>query len=90
MIALLEANHRFPGEYHLSVIALNVDGVFASIRAAIEVGLVAPLEEGAWETRESSKGKYLSHRFRVPVGSAQDVLALYERLHGLEGIVTVM
>jgi putative lipoic acid-binding regulatory protein len=90
MIALLEANHRFPGEYHLSVIALNADGVFAAIRAAIEAGLVAPLEDATWETRESSKGKYLSHRFRVPVQSAADVLALYERLHGLEGVVTVM
>lgn len=90
LVALLEANHRFPGDYHLSVIVLNTDGVFGRVRLALETGLVEPMEEGSWEIRESAQAKYLSYRFRVPVSSADDVLALYERLRGVDGVLTAM
>jgi putative lipoic acid-binding regulatory protein len=89
-IDLLEANHVFPGEYAFSVIALNEDAITAAVVGAIEAELGAPLEGEAREARPSSQGKYVSHRLRVRCQSAAQVLALYARLRGLQGVVTVL
>lgn len=89
-IALLEATHKFPVEYPVSVIALNVEVVVAEVRAAVEVGLDAPLPDAAYETVPSKRGRYSSHRFQVPCATAEDVLALYERLRAIEGVITIL
>jgi len=87
---LLEANHEFPGDYHLTVIALNSDAVTAALIESVQEGLAEPLVEGARETRSSSGGKYLSHRMRVPCATAADVIRLYARVRRVEGVVTVL
>ena len=87
---LLEANHTFPGEYPLTVIALNTDEVTAALLKSVEEGLAEPLAEAARETRSSSGGKYLSHRMRVPCASAADVIRLYARIRLVQGVVTVL
>jgi putative lipoic acid-binding regulatory protein len=89
-LALLEAVHKFPTEYHVSVITMNVDEVFVELRAAVEEGLVSPLAEDAHEIVPSRGGKYSSHRFRVPVESAEAVLALYARIRAVRGVMTVL
>ena len=89
-LELLEANHAFPGEYPLSVIALNKAEVTAAIRRSIEEGTGTPLPEGAGESRLSSGGKYISHRISVHCREAADVLRLYARLRGVDGVVTVL
>jgi putative lipoic acid-binding regulatory protein len=89
-IALLEATHEFPTEYHLSVIAFNVEAVFTEVVTAIEAGLPAPLPSEAHEAVPSSGGKYSSHRFRVPCARAEDVLELYARLKLVKGVVTIL
>jgi putative lipoic acid-binding regulatory protein len=87
---LLEANHTFPGDYHVTVIALNSDEVTAALINSVQEGLAEPLAEAARETRSSSGGKYLSHRMRVPCASAFDVIRLYARIRLVQGVVTVM
>lgn len=43
-----------------------------------------------YQARASREGKYLSHRFSVPVRAAAEVLDLYARLRAVEGVVTIM
>jgi putative lipoic acid-binding regulatory protein len=88
-IELLEANHVFPGDYGLSVVAVNTDAVMASVLAATreETGELAPLTH---ETRPSSGGKYVSHRLTVRCVDAAQVLRLYARLRSVDGVITVL
>lgn len=89
-LELLEANHSFPGDYPLVVIAQNADDVTAAVyRAVAEETGAAPGDE-ARESRSSSGGKYLSHRIAVRCQGAADVVRLYARLRRVDGVVTVM
>ena len=90
LLALLEANHRFPGPFFLAVIAVNEDAVGIAIRAAVHEILDDIPDDSAWETRASSGGRYLSHRATVTVASAAEVLALFARLRAVPGVVTVV
>ncbi len=89
-VALLEANHEFPGPYFVSVITVNDEAVRIAVRVAIEEGLEAPVPDADWQTRASSGGRYSSHRVTVSCRSADDVLALYERLRRVPGVVTLL
>jgi putative lipoic acid-binding regulatory protein len=89
-LELLEANHAFPGDFPLTVIALNSEEVTAALIKAIEEGLPAALAEDARDTRSSSGGKYLSHRLRVPCAAAADVIRLYALVRQVSGVVTVL
>ena len=89
-IALLEATHQFPVEYAVSIITVTEETVVAEVRAAVEFGLPEPLPDGAYETVLSGAGRYASHRFRVPVASAEEVLDLYERLRKISGVKSIL
>ena len=89
-LALLEANHSFPGDFPLTVIALNSDEVTEALVRSIEEGLSEPLAADARESRLSSGGKYMSHRLRVPCAAAADVIRLYARVRQVSGVVTVL
>lgn len=89
-LALLEATHRFPTDYALSVIARNDERVFVALRAAISMAWAEAIPDGAYERVESRAGNYASHRFRVRCASADDVLRLYERVLAVEGVITAM
>jgi putative lipoic acid-binding regulatory protein len=89
-IALLEANHAFPTDYALSVIARNAAEVAARV-------LVAAFEEGeevrpagAHETLPSSGGKYVSHRLTIRCEDAEHVLRVYARLRAVDGVLTIL
>jgi putative lipoic acid-binding regulatory protein len=88
-IALLEATHKFPVEYDISIIA-HGELVLADLRAAVEAHLTEPLPADAYQSVPSRGGKYASHRFRVPCEDAETVLALYERVRLVKGVITVM
>jgi putative lipoic acid-binding regulatory protein len=89
-IALLEATHQFPVEYAVSIIAVTEESVLAEVRAAVEFGLPEPLPDDAYETVLSGAGRYASHRFRIAVASAEEVLALYDRLRRIEGVKSIL
>jgi putative lipoic acid-binding regulatory protein len=89
-LALLKAIHQFPGEYHLSVITRHEEQVFVLLRDTIEAGLEGGLPEDAYQRIPSAGGKYASHRFRVPVRSAEEVLELYARVKTVEGVLNIL
>jgi putative lipoic acid-binding regulatory protein len=90
-LALLEANHEFPTEYSLSVIALGGEEIAAQIAlAAFEEAAAEALAAGNHERRPSAGGKYVSHRITVRVHSAEHVLVLYARLRAIDGVKTIL
>ena len=89
-IELLEANHSFPGDFSLSVIARSDDAVEAAVLAAAAAGLGRPLAADAHERHPSAHGKYVSHRLKVPCASAEEVLVLFARLRAVDGVVTIL
>jgi len=86
--ALLEATHRFPCEYALTVIAHNREAVTEAVMKAVLEGLETAGEVGH-EVRASRGGRYVSHRLSVPVQQAEEVLGLYARVRAVDGVVTV-
>ena len=89
-IQLLEAEHDFPGDFSVSVIARNDEEVAAAVLAAAADGLGTPLGDGAHERHPSAHGKYVSHRLKVPCASAEAVLGLYARLRAVDGVITIL
>ena len=87
-IELLEANHAFPCQFFVSVIARNDAAVETAVLAA--AGGDAVLAAVTHERRSSSGGKYASHRLDVPCATAHEVLLLYARLRAVEGVITVL
>ena len=86
-IDLLEANHAFPCQFFVSVIARNEQEVELAVLAAARADAVhATLTH---ERRSSSGGKYMSHRLEVPCASADEVLLLYARLRAVDGVITI-
>jgi len=89
-IALLEANHAFPTEYSLSVIARNAEEVAARVVAAAFEGAAGERPTGAHETLPSSGGKYVSHRLTIRCADAEHVLRVYARLRAIDGVLTIL
>ena len=85
-LALLEATHQFPCAYDLTVIAFNQEITTAAVRGAV----VTDGDPVAHQMVESRAGKYVSHRFSVRVTAAVEVLEIYARVRGVEGVVTVL
>ena len=89
-IALLEANHAFPTDYALSVIARNAEEVAARVVAAAFEGAAEERPPGAHETLPSSGGKYVSHRLTIRCEDAEHVLRVYARLRAIDGVLTIL
>jgi putative lipoic acid-binding regulatory protein len=89
-LALLAATHQFPVEYSVSIITVNDEAVYSELRAAIGEGLPAPITDDAYDKVLSKGGRYSSHRFKVPCQAPEDVLALYERIRRVRGVITVL
>ena len=89
-IALLEANHAFPTDYALSVIARNAEEIAARVVAAAFEEGDSERPPGAHERLPSSGGKYVSHRLTIRVEDAEHVLRVYARLRAIEGVLTIL
>jgi putative lipoic acid-binding regulatory protein len=89
-IELLEANHAFPCQFSLSVIARSDEAVEAALLAAAAAGTAQTMGELAHERRPSTHGKYVSHRLNVPCASAEAVLELFARLRAVDGVITIL
>ena len=89
-LELLEATHVFPGDYAISVVALNHDRVTTEIRIVAAERRDQPLCDGDYPMQHSGGGKYVSHRLSIFCAEAADVLRLYARLRAIEGVVTIL
>lgn len=83
MLALLEANHTFPGTYALRVVL--EEGAEPALMAAVE-GTGVTLRDT--QTKPSRTGKWASVRLEFEVQSAAEVLTLYAAVGAVDGVVT--
>ena len=83
MLALLQANHTFPGPYTIRVVLEQgkedslVEAVHATSATVVEVS-----------NKPSRTGKWESVRLVLEVRSAEEVLTVYEAVSAVEGVVT--
>lgn len=90
-ITLLNQCHSFPGPYVFKLIGENTTLFYDAVLSEVskELGEVVHLGAGLF-TRESSAGRYLSVTLKLEMGSAEQVLRLYDRFSRLEGLRTMM
>lgn len=88
-IELLESTHQFPCQYTFKAIGLTTDCFVERVLAAVKQEL-DPDAEPAFSTRMTAGGKHTGVTVEPEVDSAHHVIAIYHRIHALEGIVMVM
>jgi putative lipoic acid-binding regulatory protein len=84
-VALLESQHRFPGPYEFRVV-VRADGV-SGVVSALAAALARPSKV---EERRSGTGKWISVHYTVEIGSAEEVLDVYDLLRQMDQVVLVM
>lgn len=77
---LLNESHKWPTVFAFKFIVPSEKG--EALRALLP-------ESVKQETRPSSAGKYHGYTFHIPVGSADEVLSIYSRVRGLEGVIAL-
>lgn len=83
---LLEQAHHFPGPYIFKVIGRSERGFLARTVAAVRDELDAPIDP-PYRIRETAGGKHMAITLTPEVQTAQQVLDVYRRLSGTEGLV---
>ncbi len=89
-LALLKRHHRFPGPYMFKAIGPGHPSFEARVRGAVEKVLGPMLDTDRVRVRPSSGGKYSAVTLEVEVASAEQVLAVYDTLRALEGLVALV
>jgi uncharacterized protein len=85
-IEVLEQAHSFPGPYQFKVIGKADHGFVARVIALVRTELLVDIDP-PYRVREAAGGRHLSVTLEPVVQSAQQVLDVYQRLCGLEGVV---
>lgn len=99
-LELLEAAHQFPCAFAITVIAFNSELITEAVRKEARAirsgggpsgdGVEHEPSEVDYQARASREGKYLSHRFSVPVSHAGEALDLRARFWSVEGVVKIL
>ena len=88
-IEVLESTHDFPTSYTFKVIGLAADGFVERVLSSVQ----SEFEEAgdiSHRTKETSGGKHVSVTIEPTVHSAKQVLAVYTKLHELDGLVLLL
>ncbi|MEW4528870.1 DUF493 domain-containing protein [Maioricimonas sp. JC845] len=85
-IELLEATHQFPGRYVFKVIGSSEDRFVGRVVQAVRAELAVDMEP-SFSSRSTAGGRHVSVTIEPEVKEAQQVLAIYERLRELDGLV---
>lgn len=80
LLQLLESSHRWPCVYSFKFIVPAVRGE--------ELKSLLPEAEQV-EARPSSGGKYTAYTFHCPMASGREVLGVYARVQGINGLVSL-
>lgn len=86
-LRMLEEHHSFPCVYMFKVIGYNSGDFAQEVRRAAEAVLGPITGEGELRSRPSAGGKYLAVTIDTQVDSSEKVLAVYDGLKALEGVV---
>jgi putative lipoic acid-binding regulatory protein len=88
-LELLEATHVFPGQYVFKAIGRHnddfIDGVVAAVRVELGCDFDPPIA-----LNPSSGGRHVAITIEPRVESAAQVLAIYQRLRGVDGLVLLL
>ena len=87
-VELLESTHTFPGEYMFKAFG-DADGRFAGRVIAAVRSEVAEDHEPAVRIRRTASGRHVCVTIEPVVSDANQVLAIYERIYALDGLVMV-
>jgi putative lipoic acid-binding regulatory protein len=87
-LELLQSTHTFPGNYMFKVIGEDDHTLAARVMAAVRRE-VAEDHEPALSIRRTASGRHMCVTIEPHVTDAQQVLAIYERIYALEGLVMV-
>lgn len=88
-LEILEAHHEFPGPYMLKVIGAADDNftarIIGQIRDELDIDVDPP-----FTLRSTSKGNHVAITLEPEFQSAQQVIAVYSRLAGMDGVVMLL
>jgi putative lipoic acid-binding regulatory protein len=87
-IELLESGHVFPGPYMFKLIGKTENGFVGRAVAAVRDALEAPVDP-PYRVRETAGGRHVSVTVVADVQTAEEVLAVYRRVHQLAGLVVL-
>ncbi len=79
----LEETHSFPTDYIFKYVAPSEQSILVKIYSIFEQA------NGSLSTRESKNGKFTSVTIKVPVNSADEVIAYYKEGEKIDGIMTL-
>lgn len=87
-LELLESTHTFPGGYMFKVIGEDDHTLAARVMAAVKADLPED-HEPAMSVRRTASGRHMCVTIEPNVDDAHQVLAIYERIYALDGLVMV-
>jgi len=88
-IELLEANHKFPGQFPIKVIGTNTDTFNKAIVQIFREELRLD-EDPEYSVRATKAGRHVSFSFSPTFESAQQVLGVYARINTVDGVVMIL
>ena len=85
-VDLLNSVHEFPGVFMFKVIGKVEDGFIARVLIAVREELEMEADP-PFTLRQTASGRHVAITLEPHVRSAYDVLAVYQRVRDLEGLV---
>ena len=85
---LLEATHQFPCTYMFKAIGKSEDGFAARVVAAVREELDACMDP-PYKVLPTASGRHVSVTLEPTVTSVEQVLAVYERIRSMRGLVVL-
>ncbi|HWE40616.1 MAG TPA: DUF493 domain-containing protein [Isosphaeraceae bacterium] len=84
-VDLLESTHAFPGEYQIKAIGAADDDFAGRVVEAVVSELATPSELD-YSIRSTQGGRHVALTLDITVQSAEQVRAIYARIHEVEGL----
>ena len=88
-LALLERTHVFPCSYLFKIIGKADNGFVARVVATVREELLSDFDP-PFRVREAVGGRHLAVTIEPVVQSARQVVAIYRRLGGIDGVVMLL
>ena len=89
-IATLEEHHEFPGAYMFKVIAFHTEDLERRVSRAAAKGMDDATAALNLRSRGSRNRRYTSVTLEPVVQDASQVLAIYEELRKIEGLIALI
>ena len=88
-VELLEARHDFPCQFTFKVIGSTDDNFLARVIAAVRDELRLEVDPN-YSMRSAKNGAHIAITLEPQCESPQQVLAIYSRLTGMDGVVMLL